>query len=170
MTEQYITYKPNWRIFRFQFALSFLMIPLIVGVPIFLYYYHKWKKIEYVITNEKIVIHDGEISNISYNDIKDLRIKISPPFLKKSTGDIFLVTKSSSYTLKSILDCDILFDALSSQIQQVLSRQTANSERERMSVKADPGSLERLNDLLGMWQQGLISDEDYWTERNKFEK
>lgn len=33
-----------------------------------------------------------------------------------------------------------------------------------------PGTLEPMNDLVGMWQQGLISDEDFESEKRKFNK
>ncbi len=33
-----------------------------------------------------------------------------------------------------------------------------------------PGSLEPLNDLVGLWQQGLITDEEYETERRRLER
>jgi hypothetical protein len=170
MSEKSITYNPNWRIYRFQLITSVLFIPFIIGIPFFIYFYKRWRKIKYSISNERITITENEMISIPINDIIDIQLKISNPFLGKRTGDIRLVTELKSYNLLSLIDCDVIFDALAAQVEQQKVRKIANSERDRLSVKVTPGSLERLNDLLGLWQQGLISDDDYWLERNKFEK
>lgn len=170
MSEKSIIYTPNWRIFRYQFIASLLLIPLLIGIPLLIFYYFKWRKIEYIISNDRIEIRHQETVNIPLADIIDIEFKLSDPLLSIRTSYIHLKTENNTYILKSLNDAGVIFDALSSQIEQLKLRKTANKERDRLSVKADPGSLERLNDLLGMWQQGLISDEDYWLERKKFEK
>lgn len=170
MSEKSIVYNPNWRIFRFQFIISLLLIPLLIGLPLLIFFYFKWRRIEYIISNDRIEIRHLETVFIPLDDISDIEFKLSDPFLRIRTGNIHLKTKKNTYILRSLTDGGVLFDALASQIEQLKHRKTAIKERDRLSVKADPGSLERLNDLLGLWQQGLISDEDYWMERKKFEK
>ena len=49
-------------------------------------------------------------------------------------------------------------------------RITAEQVVKPREVKSDPGTIDRVDYLMGLWQQGLISNEDYQEERKKFGK
>jgi hypothetical protein len=170
MIEKHIVYKPDWRIYRFQFLLSIILIPLIIGIPLFAFYYFKMQRISYRISDTKIEISDTDIISIQFKEIREFELRVLPIFLNKNTGDIIIKTSSATYVLRSLTSYENLFDALSYQLELIKNINDEKILRERIQIKADPGTLERLNDLLGMWQQGIISDTDYWAERRKFEK
>lgn len=170
MIEKHIVYKPDWRIYRFQFILSLILIPLIIGIPLFALYYFKMQRISYRISDTKIEIRDTDIISIHFKEIREFELRVLPKFLKMNTGDIIIKTSSTTYVLRSLTSYENLYDALSYQLELIKNINDDKILRERIQIKADPGTLERLNDLLGMWQQGIISDTDYWAERRKFEK
>jgi len=170
MREKHITYKPDWRLFRFQLLLSLTLIPFIVGIPLFAYFILKKRNISYIISDVEIKIRDVETVTIPVIDILEINLTVLPLFLGKQTGNIVLKTPSGTFTLKCLYNYQALYDVLSFQLLRLRTIKQENNLRDRLQVKADPGSLERLNDLLGMWQQGIISDYDYWAERKKFEK
>ena len=48
-------------------------------------------------------------------------------------------------------------------------RQQEKKRTEPREPDHDPGTMERMDYLTGLWQQGLVSDEDYEKEREHFE-
>lgn len=169
--KQTIELQPDWRRFLIPFVIGVLTIPLLgVGIWIIVTYRNKLQKIRYNITNSGIILRDddGE-TKIRLLDIISCEVTY-PRFMQKfGLGDIRIQHKNGTTVLLGVED--------SEPVSKLLIR-AAESERDRMQLREEvaqttpphpTGTLEKKNELVGLWQQGLISEEDYHNELKKFE-
>ena len=57
-----------------------------------------------------------------------------------------------------------------SDVARILAQEQSKARFSRGDAEAfSPGSLDKLDTLTGLWQQGLISEEDYERERRHFQ-
>lgn len=83
--------------------------------------------------------------------------------------DLELVSERGSLTLFGIENASVIKETIDQLIAFKNELKYSKEKRDAVKVKQDPGSLERLNDLTGLLQEGLISYDDYLQERKNFE-
>lgn len=166
-----ITLQPHWKNHLLGYTLSILLIPLF-GIGLFgLYWvYKRQKQFTYTFSDTQISSRDDKYQrNIDLVNIEDVSVSQSWLQKKVSVGDVTLKTTATSMTLRGMDDPydfkDMLEKAISFQKEQLKQkRQTKPKQPDR-----NPGSMERMDYLTGLWQQGLVSDDDFDKEKKHFE-
>lgn len=162
-------FYPDWREFLLPFILGVLLIPVAgTGLWIIYHYHRKWKQIQYRITDSRVTCHGPDKSiEIFIHQINHCHVVhrwlpglfgLADLLIDYQTGQVRLLSIKNSEKIAMLLE------------------QAAHMERQRMKWKLQAreyapeyasGTLDRLNELVGLWQQGLISEDDYQAERKK---
>jgi hypothetical protein len=165
-------YRPNWKIFAKEFIIGIILIPFFgIGLVVLMYYYVALSKIVYHFSDDEIIISLSPTYKeyVPIGDLTETNLVKSTFLGRFQTDTLIIKTPSSQFTLRGIANAHFIQKVLESSIAQHRKQIKNKQEREKFTTTAHPGSLEKLNDLVGLWQQGLISDEDYFNERRKFE-
>ncbi len=162
--------RPDWRIFLPQYVAGVLLAPLLLGIWIIYVYRRRWFAMRLVVTNSRVEHHtETRTANVMLHEITSCEVRFSGFPARFGLGSILLRHDGETLELPGISDPEPV---------AVLIERAAESERDRMRLRASiektrpahpTGTLERKNELVGLWQQGLISEEDYQRELKKFE-
>ncbi|MDG5767766.1 hypothetical protein QA596_09840 [Balneolales bacterium ANBcel1] len=171
LAENVFRLKPDRRLFLVPIVLGILLVPLLgLGIWVLYRYHQKWKRIAYRITDHEVTLQDGEHETIiPVAEIESCEAT-SPRLLSKfGLGHILIRHSGETSVMLAIENPEPIAGLL---------EQAASSERERMKLREEveqtrpthpTGTLDKKNELVGYWQQGLISEEDYRRELKKFE-
>ncbi len=163
--------RPDWRIHLPAYVIGLLLVPLLgLGLWIIYRYRQKWLGIRYLVTNNGVIHQaDGHETNIPLHEIISCEVRFTGLPSRFGLGTIHIRHINGIHDLAGIAEPEPV---------AVLIERAAESERERMKMREEiektrpqhpSGTLERKNELVGLWQQGLISEEDYQQELRKFE-
>lgn len=161
--------RTDWRRYRYQILIGILLAPFLFGLILL---YHVWLKIksyEYHVYDDHIFI-PGQQTRVDLDSINEITVVNPYTFWDAKIGDIQLNASGSTYMLFGIRDADEIVNAIQLAIQDIHQKKTMQENRASVQIKADPGTLERLNDLAGLLQEGLISYDDYLVERKNFDQ
>jgi hypothetical protein len=165
-TERSVILSPSWKAFFWPYFFGVLLTPVLIGLIILWRTRKKQSGISYKITNRKITVVEG---NYSQNiDLVDIRQAI-PGSLTFGVGPITLKTQGREVELIGIEQPKAIAASIEKAIEAELKRLEAEKQTKPRKTNYDPGSMDRLDYLTGLWQQGLVSEEDYEEERKKFE-
>ena len=168
-----IELKPSWKRWFWGYFFGVLLIPLFgIGIGVLWVVHSKRKNISYTVTDRQIEHRDQKISRkIDLANIKTLDVEQNWLDKKFSIGDLTLSTETRKITLKGQPNPENLSDMISAAVRaerkriEELNRANETPEEEPPS----PGTLDKLDYLTGLWQQGLLSDEDFKKEKKHFE-
>lgn len=164
---------PSHKRWFWWYMLGVLLIPLFgLGLVIILRVYQKNRYLSYRVTNQTIKSIDREFTEaIDIANITDLDV-YQPSFLKfLKVGDLLLKTESRRVVIKGQENPQKLAGMIEHAIKAELKRlEELNKIEETPEPPPTPGTLDRMDYLTGLWQQGLISNEDYEKEKKHFEK
>lgn len=171
MSEKTIDLKPSYSIFFWRYLSGALLVPFF-GIGLFLLYftYKKQSVITYEIGNQSITKTDR-----SYSETVDLaeilEIKVQQRWIDKklSTGQLLLITEEKTVNLVGIQNPHSLSDLIMQAAEAERVRLNKLKEIPEPPSDAAPVSLDRIDYLTGLWQQGLLSDEDFKKEKKHFE-
>ncbi|MAO64405.1 MAG: hypothetical protein CL666_05350 [Balneola sp.] len=165
--ERSITLTPSWKAFFWQYALGILLTPVLVGIYILWRTRKTHASIRYEITDRKITVVDGHISqNI---DLVDIR-KAIPGETQFGVGPVTIRTSGREIELVGFENPEQIALSIEKAVEAELKRLEAKKQAQPRETAYEPGEMERLDYLTGLWQQGLISDEDFENEQQKFKK
>jgi len=166
-----IALAPSWKNHLAGYLLSVLCIPLFGLGLIGLYLvYKRQKTYAYTFSDTQISSQDQKYQrNIDLINIENVRIEQSWLQKKMGVGNIVLQTSASSMTLRGIDEPFGIKRVLDKAIAAEKQRQREKEKTEPQKPDHDPGTKNRMDYLTGLWQQGLVSDEDYEKERKHFE-
>lgn len=169
--EKSFTLKPSWRQYAFLYLLSIATIPLAgIGFVIFYFVRKKQNRTQYIITDTKISSVNAKYHrNIDLVNIESIETKQSWIQQKLGIGNILLKTSASEMELEGLEDADRLKAILEKAIQAEIQNQKEKEKTRPAEPAYNPGSMDKMEYLTGLWQQGLISEEDYEKERKHFE-
>lgn len=177
-TPRKVNIRPSMKTILHYFIAGALLLPVYgVGVLIIIAGVFVWNRKKYALSDEDISAQiSGKHVQVYFRDVtkagSEVRSQL-PDFLDSwfpgaRYETLVLETTSGRFEFEGIPDSNDIAAYLNNLITQREVREKASNEREQFRIKTDPGSLERLNDLVGLWQQGMISDEEYQKERSKF--
>lgn len=130
------------------------------------YTIRKHRSISYIVSDRVITIVEGGFSqNI---DIANIR-KVETGAVRFGVGSIILKTNSREAELIGLENPDQLRKLIEITIEAELQRIEGERQTKPAEPKFTPGTMDRIDYLTGLWQQGLISEEDYENERKNFE-
>ena len=170
-SEKIITLRPSWKNHLLAYTLSVLLIPLFgIGLLGLYWVYKRQKEHKYTFSDTQISSRDNKYQrNIDLVNIESVSVQQSWLQKKVSVGDIKLETTATSMTLRGIADPFALKDTLQKAISVQKERQKEKENTKTQQPDRDPGTMERMDYLTGLWQQGLVSDEDFEKEKKHFE-
>lgn len=165
-----ITLQPSWKRFFIPYLLSFLTVPLVVGLIALYLIRKKHREIRYIIADESITVIENDISqNIDLLSIQRIELEKSWLDDKLGIGTIRLHTEMTSAAMKGLEDADLVKSSIERAAAAMKKLQQKPTGSKTEIPDRNPGSMERMDYLTGLWQQGLISDEQYRRERKNFE-
>lgn len=168
--EKAVWYQTHWKHYHREFLKAWALMPLF-GIGFFKLrkLNRKLETMVYKVYNDRIEIGMGnERTTLSIPALRSVKKQQTQEQRKHGLADIVLTTESATYRLEGLEQADALEDVLYIAIRTE-ERRRALEEKAKGDHKIDPGGLDQMNYLTGLWQQGMISDEDFERERAKFE-
>jgi phosphate/sulfate permease len=166
----HFTLEPSWKYFFWSYVLSVLAIPVVAGLIALYFVRRKHKSIKYEITNDQITAIDQKYEHhIDLVDIEEAEVLRSQWHETLGIGTLRLHTSAAKMELAGLTNPEKISDILEQAIEsrQKLQEQRQETQKKESGFKA--GSMDRIEYLTGLWQQGLFSDADYKAERKHFE-
>lgn len=172
MESEVFILRPDWKYNFLPYMFSILLFPVGgVGIIMFSYYVRRLSSREYRITNDAIEISGPEgKKRISISDITSIDLTRSAAERWFELGTLHLHTKTEEVTLLGLLSPIGVKEALEAAILQEEKRQEIKMKSNGDYSNINIGGLQSMDELVGLWQQGLISEEDFKRERRKFEQ
>jgi len=171
MPEKTIQLKPSHTTFFWWYCLGVLLVPVIgIGLIVIYIGFKKQAKTTYIIGNQSIIKSDH-----SYREAVDLvnitDIKVQQRWIDKkfNNGTLILITETKSIDLIGIHNPSNLSELILKAAEAERTRINNREKIPKPSTNTPPVSLDRLDYLTGLWQQGLLSDEDFKKEKKHFE-
>jgi len=170
MSEKKSLLRPSYATYFWWYFLGIILVPFL-GLGLILIYlkYNELRSTVY-----KIKDHEIEAVTPGYTEKTDLTnitaATVSQRWIDKqfSIGSILLQTQSKTTKLWGIKNpqqiADIILQAAEAERVRIRSKQKSKT------AKRDPeiaGVVDRLEYLTGLWQQGLITNEEFKKERKK---
>lgn len=163
--------EPSWKQYFLFWLFSLLTIPLFGIGFIGLYItYKRQNRVRYEATDRRISsIDDKYRRNIDLVNIASIHVEQSWLQQKLGIGDLVLETSAVEMVLAGMDNPHRLKEILEQAVESEKQRHRQKEQNKARRPKYDPGSMDRMDYLTGLWQQGLISNEDYEKERKHFE-
>lgn len=165
------TLTPSWKHYFVGYLLSILTIPL-AGIGLIALYFvrKKHKARKYEVTDSQISSIDSKYQkNVDLVNIEEVAIEQTWLQANLHVGTLILQTSASKMELIGVENPEQVRNILEKAIQAELQRQEQSQETKAREPKYKPGSMDKMEYLTGLWQQGLISEEDFEKERKHFE-
>lgn len=170
-TDKTFELRTSWKNHIAGYILSILAIPL-AGIGLIALYliYRRQKRYSYTVTDTQIIAE-----NTRYHRTIDLvdidRVTVAQDWIqdKMGVGDVVLHTSALEVPLYGMENPFHLKKLIEQGIAAEKGRQQEEQKTGPREPEYDPGTMERMDYLTGLWQQGLVSDEDYEKERRHFE-
>ncbi|WP_409029014.1 hypothetical protein [Gracilimonas sediminicola] len=161
-----ITLTPSWKAFFWQYFFGVILIPALVGMYLIWKTRKTHKSISYTITDRKITVVDGHISqNIDLSDIRQA-VAGEKHF---GVGSIIIKTSGREVELIGLRNPEAISQSIEKAVEAELKRLAAEKEAKPREPEYEPGSMDQLEYLTGLWQQGLMTDEDFKAEKKKLQ-
>jgi len=165
-----ITLTSSWKNCFWGYFWGVLLAPVLVGIIILWFTNKSRKSIQYQIT-------DLSVARIEGNEKKELELvhiletSFSQTGLQKffGIGNIHFKANVSELIFEGLEHVESLLDKIDTAIAYQKEQLKASKKIKGRKATHDPGTLDKLEYLTGLWQQGLISEDDYDNERKKFE-
>ncbi len=169
-SKKILTLTPSWKNYFWGYFFGFLLLPVLVGIIILWLTNKNRKSLCFEISNTSIaVIQDSEKQKLYLVDILSTSVEQSKLQSLFNIGDIHLQANVSTLVLTGIEEPKVFLDKIDTAIAYQKEQLKASEKVTAREPTHDPGTLDKLDYLTGLWQQGLITDEDYDSERKKFE-
>lgn len=169
-SQKTINLQPSWKNHVLGYALSILLIPLVIGLIGLYWVYKRHKKYSYTFTDTQISARDDKYQrNIDLVNIEYINLEQSWLQKKMEVGDLILHTSATSLTLRGMETPERLKNTLEKAIAAEKQRQTQKKKTEPRQPDRKPGTMDRMDYLTGLWQQGLVSDDEFEEEKKHFE-
>lgn len=153
------------------YLLGVLLIPLLgIGLIVIYRTYSSIRDVEYIITDRTIESKDSKVSEkIDLANIRSAKVRQRWIDKKLGLGDLILKTESRTVTLLGQEDPERLSEMIRQAVESERERIESLKKKPKPKVDSKPGRSDRIDYLTGLWQQGLLSDEDFKKERKHFE-
>lgn len=170
MSEKMIRLQPSKSYNFWWYVLGVLLSPLIIGLYILYKKISELSHTHYKITDQAITTVNPEYTEtvdiVNINNIKIHQRWIDKQF---GTGSLQLVTNTRKVNLVGLENPKNLSDLILKAAEAERYRIEQEKKNERTKMESTPGNLDKLDYLTGLWQQGLISNDDYLREKKHFE-
>lgn len=165
-----IQLQPNKSYHFWWYVVGILLTPILVGFYILYKKFSELSNTHYKITDQTITSVNSDYSETV--DIVNIHeVKIHQRWIDKqfSIGSLQLITNTRKVDLLGLENPQNLADMILKAAEAERYRKQQQDKQERKETDTTPGSLDKLDYLTGLWQQGLISNDDYLREKKHFE-
>ncbi|MEX2435409.1 MAG: PH domain-containing protein, partial [Balneolaceae bacterium] len=171
MSEKKIVLKPSRKSLFWWYVLGVLLIPLLGFGFYLIYRTHKtYSLVRYTITDHKIqAVGTVYTENVDIVNIRDVEIRTRWIDKYFGIGDLILKTDEKSMELLGMENPERLSEMILHAADAERKRLETSRKKKPEPEPAAPGTLDKLDYLTGLWQQGLLSDEDFKKEKKYFE-
>jgi membrane protein YdbS with pleckstrin-like domain len=170
-SEKKILLKPSHKSMFWWYLLGVFLVPVIgIGFIIIYRTYTNLNSVNYTVTDRSIRIKDSKHSQkIDLQNVN--RVEFNQRWIdrKFGIGDLTLFTENRSVNMLGQENPAQLADMIMHAAEVERKRIAALKKKPKPQPAPNPGTLDKLDYLTGLWQQGLISEEDYLKERKHFE-
>lgn len=167
-----ITLTPSHKSLFWWYVLGILLTPLF-GVGFYLIWrlYTNHNSISYIITDQTITSSDSRIEqNIDLLTIKSVSVYQKWIGKKFEVGTLTIHTETATMDLIGIEKPHRLAEMIKAAAEAERKRiEAIQKKKPEKPEPSKPGRDDRMDYLTGLWQQGLISNEDFEKERKHFE-
>lgn len=165
-----VTLTSSWKQYFIAYLLSVLAMPLF-GIGIIALYFVRKKQLSkrYEVTDTHISIDSKYRRNVDLVDIREVAVRQNWLQEKLNVGTVVLKTSAATIELVGMERPVSLKQMIQTAASAQKNRGGKQSFRERPDPTHKPGSMDKMDYLTGLWQQGLLSDEDYKQEKKHFE-
>jgi hypothetical protein len=166
-----IDLKPSWKNHILGYGISVLLIPLFgIGLIGLYWVYKRQKKYSYIFSDTQISSRDDKYQrNIDLVNIEMIDLEQSWMQKKMGIGDLVLHTSATSMTLRGMENPSTFKNVLEKAISAEKQRLQEKQKTEARNADHKTGTMGRMDYLTVLWQQGLVSDDDFKKERKHFE-
>lgn len=171
MNSKRITLKPERRFFIWWYVTGILLLPLLgSGLLLIWIAFRKRFSTTFIISDREITVHSGKSSKKApIAEINRSEVRQRWTDRRMGTGTLLLYTDTDSLELPGIENPDTVSSLILKAAKAERDRLTQTPKPKETPPSHPPGTLDKLDYLTGLWQQGLLSDEDYQKERKHFE-
>ena len=168
-----IELKPDWKRSFWGYLLGIILIPVFgIGLAVLWVVHTKRVSTVYTVTDRHIEYVDKNISQkIDLANVSTLDVEQNWLDKKFNLGDLKLSSTDRSITLRGQENPQKLSEMIETAIRAERKRieDLNKKDTKPKEPESNPGTLDKLDYLTGLWHQGLLSDEDYEKERKHFE-
>lgn len=163
--------SPTWKRFAHRYLLGLLTVPLL-GLGLWLIWrtWKEQKEYRYRITDRQISAIDSRYhQTLDLYNIDEVHLRQTAFQRWLGTGDLVLRTNSTEMVMVGMEDPASLQATIREAVGALRDAMSQKQPRERPEPKFEPGAMDRMEYLTGLWQQGLLSEGDFDKERRHFE-
>lgn len=181
-TPEVSSFRPDWRIFLLPYIIGIVLVPFLgAGIWIIFHYRKRWKNMIYKISDSAVHYQADQMETvIPLSAIQSCETSYPPLSRKFGYGSIIIsYLKQNDPTEKTDRPGTAVLQGIHSAEEiALLIENAAFSERERIDMRLEAesgkpahptGTLDKKNELVGLWQQGLITEEDFQHEMKQFD-
>ncbi|MCC5908072.1 MAG: hypothetical protein JJU13_17790 [Balneolaceae bacterium] len=171
MSEKSIQLEPDPKVHFWWFLAGILLIPLF-GIGLYIIYKKKKELSEtrYKVTNLTITAVNTEYTeSVDLMNIRSIDIHQRWIDKKFGLGQLQIRTDNRTLTLSGMNNPEKLSEMILTAAEAERMRLQKMKENKTKEPESKPGTKDRMDYLTGLWQQGLISEEDFEKERKHFE-
>lgn len=171
MKEKKIELQPKKSHNFWWYVVGVLLAPLLAGIYLLYKKVNELSDIHYIITDKTITsVSSSYTETVDIANIND--VKIDQRWIDKQfgIGNLQLITNTRKVDLIGLENPKNMADLIMKAAEAERYKIEQEQKKERNEIKSSPGSLDKLDYLTGLWQQGLISNDDYLREKKHFEE
>ncbi len=166
------TYTQHFSAQLFHYIFGILLIPLLgIGVWMIWRTYRKQMTHCYELNDKQIIDYGDRLTRkIDLENIESANLMTGKQSHLFDAGSILIRTPAAELEIDWIPEPEKALKEIQDRIAARLEALKPKSRKTSVQDDFDPCSLDRMDYLTGLWQQGLIDDEEYHKERKHFER
>lgn len=172
MPDRVFTLRPELPHYFWKILAGILLIPLFgYGLYLLFTVYKKRSRTEYQLSDRSITtITPGLTAAVDLANVET--VDIVQKFGDKwfNIGTLMVRTDHRTLKLEGVKDPGSISEIIQTAAETLRSELEAARKAKVKKPEAKPGVIDKMNYLTGLWQQGLISEEDFERERKYFEE
>lgn len=170
MPEKMIKLNPNKSYHFWWYVIGIVLIPILIGFYILYLKFNELSNTHYKITDQSITsVNSDYTETVDIANINEVKIKQRWIDKQFGIGSLQLITNTRKVDLLGLENPQNLADMILKAAEAERYRMEQQVKKERKETDITPGSLDKLDYLTGLWQQGLISNDDFIREKKHFE-
>jgi hypothetical protein len=170
MKKKMIELQPNKSHNFWWYVIGILLTPILVGFYILFKKFGDLSNIHYKITDQTITsVNPNYTETVDIANINE--VKIQQRWIDKQfgIGSLQLITNTRKVDLLGLKNPENLSDMILKAAEAERYRIEQQAKKEEKKNDSSHTNLDKLDYLTGLWQQGLISNDDYLREKKHFE-